>query len=305
MKPYLICFSPTGSSRRIAEAVVRGLAAINESPDTPETESTETPRIVSPQPEGNAAYEIIDLTYATPAERTLPHDALAVIAVPVYGGHVAPTARERLDRLRGTETPAVLIVLYGNRSFGGALTELAAYAVARGFRPVAAAACVGEHSYSSDRYPIAVGRPDSHDLSRAEEFGRRIGRRITDAARQNAEPAVVDVRRIARPGNGLLSTLRFIRFVLSYRRRQKRRPQRLLPATDPAACTHCGRCAARCPVGAIEAGTEERTDPTRCIRCCACVKECPVGARSFETPFAETLSRNFRRPKPCVFLPEE
>ena len=75
-----------------------------------------------------------------------------------------------------------------------------------------------------------------------------------------------------------------------------------LPEGDAECCTHCGRCAAICPVGAIPRGDETRTDPARCIRCCACVKGCPVGARTFHTPFAAALARNFARRKEPVTL---
>ncbi|MDE5691463.1 MAG: 4Fe-4S binding protein, partial [Alistipes sp.] len=53
---------------------------------------------------------------------------------------------------------------------------------------------------------------------------------------------------------------------------------------------------------AIAPGDELHTDPQRCIRCCACVKGCPTGARSYETPFAAALSRNFSLRKPPVAL---
>ena len=62
-------------------------------------------------------------------------------------------------------------------------------------------------------------------------------------------------------------------------------------------CTHCGRCVKLCPTGAIVASDELRTDAAKCIRCCACVKGCPVGARSYDSPFAPVLSRNFAQRK--------
>ena len=74
------------------------------------------------------------------------------------------------------------------------------------------------------------------------------------------------------------------------------------PAGDAARCTQCGRCVALCPTQAIARGDELHTDPARCIRCCACVKGCAFGARTFETPFAAVLSRNFARRKPPVTL---
>lgn len=112
----------------------------------------------------------------------------------------------------------------------------------------------------------------------------------------------IDAAKLREPHTPLLSKLRFIRFVLGYRRRQKRTPAILLPAGDAARCTQCGRCVALCPTQAIARGDELHTDPARCIRCCACVKGCAFGARTFETPFAAILSRNFARRKPPVTL---
>lgn len=279
-KLYTAYFSPTGTSRRTVEALARGFVAVRPIPCVE-----------------------LDLTHTEhPAARRLAADEAAVLAVPVYGGHIAPTARQRLETIQGSGTPAILVVVYGNRAFEKALAELDELARRQGFAPVAAAACIGEHSYSSAQWPIATGRPDQHDLAEVEAFGRHTAQRLTA---QSELPAPLDVRRMVQPPSGFWPTLRFIRFVLGYRRQQKRQPKRYLPVTDTTLCTHCGRCAAQCPVGAIAPGDEEQTDATRCIRCCACVKGCPVGARHFDTPFAEALSHNFRRPKPNVFLPDE
>ena len=198
----------------------------------------------------------------------------AVFAVPVYGGHAAPLALRRLDAVRGDGTPAVVVVLYGNRAYEHAACELADFVAARGFVPVAAAAFVGEHSYSTARWPIAAGRPDGDDCAEA-----------------------IDAKRLPTVRNGMLSMWRFVRFVLGYRRSQKRHPQRVAVETSADRCTHCGRCVNLCPTGAIVAGDELRTDAAKCIRCCACVKGCPVGARSYDSPFAPVLSRNFAQRK--------
>lgn len=267
-----LLFSPTGTGRRIAEAIARGTGLATVTHDT---------------------------TYApTAAACPIPSDAVALFVAPVYGGHPAPEALRRFDAVRGTGTPAVVAVVYGNRDIGAAAAELAAFVSARGFVPVAAGAFVGEHSYSTDATPIAVGRPDAADLAAAERFGAAVARKLTAAT----APAPVDASRLRAPRTPLLALLRFIAFVLRYRRAQKRHPVRPLPATDPR-CVHCGRCAALCPTGAIVRGEEERTDPARCIRCCACVKGCPVRARSFATPFAAVLARNFsRRKEPTTLL---
>lgn len=107
-------------------------------------------------------------------EIVIPTSSLAIIVVPVYGGHVAPLAMERLQYIRGVDTPTVLVVVYGNRAYEKALMELDAFAIPHGFKVIAGATFIGEHSYSTDKYPIAVGRPDESDLAFAAEFGKKI-----------------------------------------------------------------------------------------------------------------------------------
>lgn len=276
MQPVLIrtvCFSPTGTSKKIADAVARAIAG----------NDTDTGSV--------------DLTCGTSEQTTLPANAVAVIAAPVYGGHIPPAAVERLRALRGQGTPAVVIAVYGNRAFDGAVAELAALATAQGFVPIAAAAFIGEHSYSTSATPIAAGRPDARDLADAEAFGTEVRRKLAAGLL-----APVDARKLKTPRTPLLPMLRFVRFFLANRRRQKKTPVVYLPACNADLCIHCGRCAALCPTQAIARGAEEKTDPARCLRCCACVKGCPTAARTFSTPFADALSRSFARRKPPVTL---
>ena len=270
------CFSPTGTSRKTPDSIARGPAR-PAGARAPLTARTPPP---PPPP--------------TPAEM-LSEREVALFAVPVYGGHVPPPALKRLAGIRGDRTPAVIVAVYGNRAFEKAASELAAFVRERGFVPVAAAAFVGEHSYSSERTPIAAGRPDAEDLAAAEAFGHAIRRKLVQ---EGAVP--VEAARRNDPATPLIPLLRFIGFVCAYRRRQKKHPVVLLPAGDEALCTHCGRCAAACPTDAIARGDELHTDPARCIRCCACVKGCPVGARRFDTPFAAALARHFARREPPV-----
>ena len=281
MKPETVCtvvFSPTGTSKKIAETVARSIAS---------DAGTEA-----------AALKTIDLTHAAAHSAALSAGAVPVIAAPVYGGHVAPTAAKRLETLRGSGTPAVVIAVYGNRAFEKAAAELVALAARQGFVPVAAAAFVGEHSYSTPETPVAAGRPDAQDLARAAEFGAAVRKKLAAGT-----PAPVDAAKLKDVHTPLVPMLRFIRFVVGYRRRQKKNPVVYLPACDADRCTHCGRCAAICPTQAIARGDEAHTDPARCIRCCACVKGCPVGARSFHTPFAAALARSFtRRKQPVTIL---
>ena len=44
-------------------------------------------------------------------------------------------------------------------------------------------------------------------------------------------------------------------------------------------CTRCGLCAAKCPVGAIDAQDPQQTDTQKCISCMRCLAICPQKAR--------------------------
>lgn len=264
----LITFSPTHTSKQIGEAIVRGT--------------------------GIAEVDFVNLTLQAAEKKEFASTALAVIAVPVYGGHVAPLALERMKDLHADGTPAVLAVVYGNRAYEKALTELDAFAGGLGFKVIAGGTFVGEHSYSSDRYPIAAGRPDEGDLKFAEEFGAKVRAKLEGAV-DAGHLYGVDVSRILRPKQPFFPLLRFLRGVVKLRKGGVPMPR--TPQVDESLCTHCSLCVKRCPAGAIVKGEECATMADRCIRCCACVKGCPQKARTFDTPFAALLSDCFRRPK--------
>lgn len=264
---HVVSFSPTQTSRRVAEAVARGVQASD--------------------------VQCHDLTLQA-EEVQIPADALAVVAVPVYGGHVAPVAVQRLKSVQGNHTPAVAVVVYGNRAYEQALVELDALLSAQGFQVVAGGTFIGEHSYSTLQHPIAVGRPDASDVAFAESFGAKVKAKI-EAAADREHLYGVDVRRIQRPRQPFIPLFRFLRRVIKLRKSGVPMPR--TPQVDEALCSHCGWCAAHCPVQAITPGSEQCTDASLCIRCCACVKGCPQQARTFDTPFAALLSDCFRRPK--------
>lgn len=236
----------------------------------------------------------MNLTLQTVEETVIPTSALAVIVVPVYGGHVAPLAMERLESIRGLDTPAVLVVVYGNRAYEKALMELDAFAIPHGLKVIAGATFIGEHSYSTDKCPIADGRPNESDLDYAEDFGKNNGENSGScriryplsggcACHQTSQSAV-------------LPLVPLLRKVVKLRKSGTPLP-RTPWIEDESLCTHCGICAARCPAGAITKGDELNTNAEKCIKCCACVKACANKARKYDTPFASLLSECFKKQK--------
>lgn len=272
-KLITFCFSPTGTSRQQLMAVAKGMGA-----------------------EETVHH---DCTCTSEELPVLNGEEVALFAVPVYGGHVAPLALKRMEQVRGAQTPAVLLVTYGNRHFEGALTELEAFVRERGFVPVAAGAVIGEHSYSNAQHPIAAGRPDAADLALAEEFGRKVADKLRLGGGTAAVDTSVLAARLETPEASLTA---FRSFVAEYSKKMQENPVKVYPSGNDDLCTHCGTCVSVCPTQAITTGNETKTDGTRCIRCCACVKECPTGARTFASPFAPALSAHFNMRREPLFI---
>jgi ferredoxin len=259
----LVYFSPTGTTRKVLEGIARGIAG--------------------------AVTAHVDLTPPTATADGLPEreDALAVIGSPVYGGRLPLDAVSRLRRLTGHHTPAVVVVVYGNRAYEDALLELRTLSADLRFVPVAAGAFIGEHSYSTPGAPIAPGRPDADDLRKAEQFGRMIDAKLRGMP---SADGTIDV-----PGH------------FPYRERMGSAMTGLSPDTDEALCAQCGNCASACPTGAITLAESVMTDNGSCIRCCACVKACSTGARTMGDPWilevARWLNLNCReRKEPETYL---
>ena len=183
----------------------------------------------------------------------------------MYVGRLPIEAVKRIEKIKGNETVAVTVVTYGNRAYDDALLELRNLAIEQGFLPIAGAAFIGEHSFSSEEKPIAEGRPDIRDLRKARKFGENIKRKL-ERIDDKGTISTIDV-----PGN------------LPYKEISER-PSDVLPSTKDEECTKCGSCADVCPTNAITIDTTVITEPSLCTSCSACVKICPVNARIWKHP---------------------
>lgn len=225
MDLYELYFSPTGGTKKAADMLSDGLSAERVNVDLTDREFD-------------------------PAGVSLSGNDTAVIAVPSYGGRVPAAAAERLSGIKANGARAVLVCVYGNRAYEDTLVELRDIAERAGFRVVAAAAAVAEHSIARR---FAAGRPDESDRAVLSGFAERIKEKLDSGS--DAAPAVPGNRPYKKSGGGGMV------------------PK---PSKD---CTKCGVCAAKCPVGAIDPSDPSKTDSKKCISCMRCISVCPHSAR--------------------------
>ena len=259
----LVCFSPTGTTKAIIQGVARG---INQS-----------------------TVDLVDITIPNARKRQLETagNELLVVAVPVYMGRVPALLIEWLYTIKAHNTPAVCMVVYGNRVYDDALLELKNILIKRGCIPIACAAYIGEHSFSSSETPTAEGRPDASDLNHAELFGRKINEKLQSVS------SVDQISDIDIPGNypyGGVTELWSVDFIAISNE-----------------CTQCGICAEGCPVGAIDLENSNLIDKEKCITCCACIKNCPQKARTMKPGLVKDaalrLNKLYKeRKEPVLFL---
>jgi ferredoxin/flavodoxin len=242
----LVYFSPTGTSRKVLESIAAGIGA----PDI----------------------EHIDLTLPDRIQKAIPpfSDEVVILGAPVYGGRLPVDAIRRFKQLKADKTPAILIVVYGNRDFEDALLELRDLAFDLGFYPVAGGAFIGEHSFATEELPIANGRPDGLDVKKAMDFGGKIKARVTGLPSPDAPLDLEIPGRFPYEGGARAMTVS--------------------PALRQDTCTVCGTCASVCPKAAITINGNVATSVELCIRCSACIKNCPSGAKVWEDSMMKTIT---------------
>lgn len=263
MKLTTMVFSPTGTTRKTLDAMGGVL-------------------------EERIAFESVTLVdFAQPAVRREPRsfgpEDVLLLGLPVYAGRVPNVLREYVAGLQGRQTPALVLVLYGNRSPGDALAELRELLTAGGFQVLGAGAFIGEHSFSK---VLAKGRPDDDDLAEARRFAAALADKLSRGDRSTDYPVPGTL-----PLTGYYTPLGLDGAPVNFLKAK--------PLTSEA-CTRCGLCVRLCPMGSITP-EDPSAVPGICIKCCACVKECPVGAKSFQDPgflsHLAQLEANYQEPK--------
>jgi len=194
-------------------------------------------------------------------------DDLVIFGTPVIAGRVPNLLLKYLETISGGGAAAVPVVLYGNRNFDDALIELRDILEKDGFHTVAAAAFIGEHSFSEI---LAKGRPDEADLNLAKEFAAKITEKVN--AMQSYGDKPVEVDGVPSPYRGYYQP----------RDRQGNHIdiRKVKPVTGPE-CDNCMVCVKICPMGSVDPENVKEI-PGICIKCCACIKRCHKKAKYYD-----------------------
>lgn len=273
MKIERVCavyWSATGTTKKVALAAAKAAAA----------------RLKVPM-------EGFDWTLPGDAEKEISFTDLDLVffAVPTYAGKVPNKILPHLQSgFHGNGALAAAVVLFGNRSFDNSLAELCAVLETGGFHTVAGAAFVGQHAFSNT---LAAGRPNNEDVKKAESYGVAVAEKVISLTEV---PAPVQV-----PGDAAAPY-----YIPKGTDGQPAKFLKAKPLTDGDKCTHCGVCAAVCPMGAIDA-EDVSSVPGTCIKCQACVRGCAAHAKYFDDPaflsHVAMLEQNFQAEKqPQLFV---
>jgi len=253
----LVYFSPTGTTRQIVQAITKGLSVDN-------------------------IFET-DLTVPENREGIIPifKEDLILIGMPVYEEHLPPIVIGLLQKLKGCNQPAVLVSVYGNIGFGMSLVELKELAIQIKTMPIAAAAFIGEHSFSSNTIKLAHGRPDYLDIEKAIEFGRSIASMLqskknieTNMLFNDCNPGISS--RISELYEQNIEVPGSIPFIAKILREGSAKVFTKTPVIN-FDCNKCMACFKLCPSGAI--ADDLSINEEKCIRCFACVKNCKKNGR--------------------------
>jgi Pyruvate/2-oxoacid:ferredoxin oxidoreductase delta subunit/flavodoxin len=259
----LMFFSPTGTTRKVCEAVANSISP----------ESQIRLDLTKPQTRGIQKVEKADVW---------------VVGIPVYASRMPLLARERITQvidLVPKKTPAIAIAVYGNVDAGAGLKQLVDLLSEKGLNVIGAGEFVGQH-YFKEFHGLKAegteGRPNKEDLAVAAELGTTVLKKGLD---RSSILSIAAIRSKKVP------------FRLKFSG-EKRVLGLLGPSTvDSGKCTKCQACVKVCPVGCIDAQTLMGDALSKnCLGCGNCMRVCPNNARN-QTIRMKWLVKRMAKPK--------
>ena len=189
---------------------------------------------------------------------------LLVVTLPVFSGRIPSVCVPMLEKMQGNSTPAIAMVVYGNREYDDALVELVDILEGCGFYVIGAGAFIAKHSIFPD---VASKRPDESDILLVKDFALKCFENIGKIPKE----------KIHVKGN----------------RPYKELKVNPMKPKGNSNCIKCNICVNICPTGAIDISNPRKTDKDKCISCTACIYHCPENARSFDKVMYTVANKSF------------
>lgn len=222
MKINSIFFSPTGSTKEVADLIASEFSCLNDE---------------------------VDISRQDFDAYICKEDEIYIIAAPTYSSRIGRIVSEKLARVESKGARAICLVTYGNRGFDDSLLELGDICLDRGFNVIAGLAASTEHNIFRD---LTEDRPDKEDREELRGFSRKIIGKIESGDKSlpslpGSRPYMDMVVSSLRPE----VNDRCIKCFVCARSC----PLEAIPMDDPTltdddACIACMRCIKICPSGA-------------------------------------------------------
>ena len=245
------CFSPTGNSDKIMSWFLTNFNNFH-------YEKTGR-RLIN---------EVVDLCeYEVRSQLGFKREFLnecVVFALPVYAGRVPNILLKSLSALKGNNTPAVILMTFGNRDFDDAPKELAILLERNGFSIMGIGVVVASHAFSDTITP-------NHPTQKDEILMRILAETVVNRCNDGQPGLMLDQIPGEDPPRPYYRPKDIDGGDYAFRK--------IMPETLNT-CIQCGICAKKCPMQSISYENFS-TIVGVCIKCCRCVKRCPENAKVF------------------------
>lgn len=238
MKIALCCFSPTGNTKKVAQAIGSRLEELG------------------------AEVDLNDITALKDRERTFDAQAYdgLILGAPIHSMRAPRLVRDWIATLDGKAQKCATFFTYGGFQVHPTHYDTSRRLEARGFQVVASAEFLGKHTFNLGGWQSMPGRPDQDDEGLARKYANALLARFS-----GQDEAVVQDLDKGPYTEEQLDEFEGFRFKLVTQ----------LPTRNGEECQMCLLCEEDCPSGAMNAEKGEVIDPDNCIVCLRCLQNCP------------------------------